>query len=168
MGHTEIPRDNHPRRRAGCVCVATDEDGLALFVRTLYGKGLILPGGAAFGGEPFHTAARRELAEETGMHLEPGKLVAVDQVKADPDTGSNEGVNFVFDLGVLGADQVAALRVPVGAVSEIGGFEWVHPDDFDSHPDVAPYTARRVREALKARADGRWLPLLQEGVPVPH
>ncbi|MFK0191147.1 NUDIX domain-containing protein [Kitasatospora sp. NPDC090308] len=166
QGFPEVPEDRHPRRRAGCLGLVRDGHGRVLFVRTGYGKGLILPGGAAHPGEWFDAAARREWWEETGLHLEPGVLLAVDQVPADPASGAAEGVNFVFDAGVLTPERAAALRVPTAAADEVAGYEWVHPDDFDTHPGLAPYTARRVRQALAARHAGRGLPLLHHGEPV--
>ncbi|KDN80721.1 NUDIX domain-containing protein [Kitasatospora cheerisanensis] len=166
MAHSDIPNNAHPRRRAGCLGIARDEAGRVLFVRTLYGRGLILPGGAATEGEWFDDAARREFAEETGLHVRLWALIAIDQVAADPGTGSCEGVNFVFDAGEFTEQQKADMRVPSGAVSEIADFEWVHPTEFDTHPDIAEYTARRVAQALDALKYGMWLPLLRHGRPV--
>ncbi|MFD8595992.1 NUDIX domain-containing protein [Kitasatospora sp. NPDC059646] len=167
MAHSDIPNNAHPRRRAGCLGIARDETGRVLLVRTLYGKGLILPGGGANEDEPFDEAVRREFAEETGLHVRLWALVAVDQVPANPVTGSCEGVNFVFDAGEFTEQQKAGMRVPSGAVSEIAGFEWLHPDELATHPEVSDGTARRIAQALDAMKHGMWLPLLHEGRPAP-
>ncbi|BAJ27434.1 MULTISPECIES: NUDIX hydrolase [Kitasatospora] len=167
MGYADVPADMYQRTRRGAQGLARDDQGRVLFVRTLYGKGWIMPGGAVHDDEWIPDAMAREWAEETGLHREFGALLAVDQVPADPDSGSNPGIDFVFDAGVFTDGQAAALRVPVGAVTEIGGYEWVHPDKFDGHECIAEYTARRVRQALAAHRAGLWVPFLRHGVPDP-
>lgn len=163
MAHSDIPHDQEPRRRLGCVTVLDRADGSVLFVKTTYRHELILPGGAAHAGETITLAAARELHEEIGLRIEPTHFLALDQVPANEHTGANEGLNVVIDGGTLSAEAVNALSIPAEAREEIEALVWVHPRDFD---ELAPYQARRTRQALEARAAGRRLPLLFFGEPV--
>lgn len=54
--------------------VAVWHEGRLLFVRNSYRRGLSLPGGGVSRGENPREAARRELAEEVGIHCELEEL----------------------------------------------------------------------------------------------
>ncbi|AEV86788.1 hypothetical protein ACWT_5770 [Actinoplanes sp. SE50] len=56
-------------------------------------------------------AAAREIREELGLDLSPGRLLVVDWVPAQPD-GRPPLANYIFDGGQLTADQLHNLRLP--------------------------------------------------------
>lgn len=97
-------------------------------VRDLTGRWLIvqpvgrrhwqLPGGKLERDESPTDACRREVAEEVGLDLTPGELLAVDWRPASR-------FRFVFDMGEHDAD---TLRIELQR-SELSSWRWATPDD---------------------------------------
>ncbi|MEN3611482.1 NUDIX hydrolase [Plantactinospora sp. ZYX-F-223] len=102
-----------------------------------------IPGGCVEAGESPYTAARREVAEELGLVVMPGRLLVVDWVPPRP--GRTEGVMLVFDGGRLAPDQQAGIRL---ALAELHGWAWCTPAEADAR--LSPLLARRVRAATQA------------------
>lgn len=107
---------------------------------------------------PEDEAAWRELAEELGIALEPGRLLAVDWVRpAGPRT---EGLIVVFDGGRLTESEAAAVRLPA---EELAAWRFAPADQL---PELmVPLLARRVAACLTARAAGRTV-YLEDGTLV--
>ncbi|WP_137992398.1 NUDIX domain-containing protein [Streptomyces vilmorinianum] len=99
-----------PRVLAGAAALFRDAVGRVLIVEPDYRDGWALPGGTIESdtGETPRQAARRETAEEIGLDVEPGRLLAVDWVHgpARPPI-----VAYVYDGGVLSQEQFAAIRL---------------------------------------------------------
>ncbi|MFF3072467.1 NUDIX domain-containing protein [Kitasatospora sp. NPDC057936] len=152
-----------PARRIGALVLIRDGKKRILLEDTTYRKGLQLPGGAVHKGEQVADAAARELAEETGMRRVIAFHLGVDQIPANPNTGSPEGFNFICDGGFASHAEVAGLSIPVGASEEIRALAWVHPDELDNH--VEPYMAARIRIAVDHADSGLRQPLLYIGQP---
>ncbi|MFJ5553413.1 NUDIX domain-containing protein [Streptomyces sp. NPDC093225] len=99
-----------PRVLAGAAALFRDAEGRVLLVEPNYREGWALPGGTIESDrdESPRQAARRETAEEIGLDLPLGRLLAVDWVlgAARPPL-----VAYVFDGGVLDRDQLAAIRL---------------------------------------------------------
>ena len=88
-----------PRKRVAADCLLTDESGRLLVLKPPYKPTWDLPGGIVERDESPRDAARREVREELGLHVEPGQLLVVDWI---PQTGDfTEIVAFLFDGGVL-------------------------------------------------------------------
>ncbi len=88
-----------------------DVKGRVLLVEPNYGSETWeIPGGGLDEGESPRGAARREIKEELGLDLVPGRLLVVDWVPPQPD-GRPALENHVFDGGVLDEDRIASLRV---------------------------------------------------------
>ncbi|WP_030203408.1 NUDIX hydrolase [Streptomyces sp. NRRL S-87] len=99
-----------PRVLAGAAALFRDAEGRVLLVEPNYREGWALPGGTIESdrGESPRQAARRETAEEIGLDLPLGRLLAVDWVLG---TARPPLVAYVFDGGVLDRDQLAAIEL---------------------------------------------------------
>ena len=107
-------------------------------------------------GETPWEACRREVLEEVGLHVERGRLVAVDFLRPKPVKPG--GMRFLFDCGVLPASSLAAISLQEEELSE---YRLVDPDtalELLSGP-----LRRRVGAAL-AEPDG--CVYLEDGRPV--
>jgi len=155
--HSDLDLTNPPRRRIGALALIRDENGAVLMVKPSYKDRCILPGGGAHGDEPAHAACAREVAEETGLtDFRPGRLLLVDYMPRDEESGAAEGYNLVFDGGVLPSG--TAITLPE---SELIAYHWVQPYALDTFTE--PYQESRVRMALAVLDDFRSAPFLREG-----
>ncbi|GLF98911.1 NUDIX hydrolase [Streptomyces yaizuensis] len=165
MTHADIDPATPPGRRIGAVVLIQDQAGRILLVQPTYKNGAWqLPGGGAQAGEAIADAAARELAEETGLRRELSRFLVLDQVPANPDTGTAEGFNIVCDGGTVTPAEAEAAAVPDTARAELEDLRWVAPPELGEY--VRPYQERRIRAALDARERGDSLPLLLLGQPV--
>jgi 8-oxo-dGTP diphosphatase len=81
------------------------------------------PGGGAERGQSLADNLRREVAEETGLAVEPGRLLAVSEFH-DPDKGFHQ-VDLIYAARLAGANAAAVLRDPAGVVNRL---RWVDAD----------------------------------------
>jgi 8-oxo-dGTP diphosphatase len=132
-----------------------DEAGRVLLVEPTYKPTWEIPGGMVEQGETPRAACVRELREELGLHLEPGRLLVV-------DWAPREGVDrvlFVFDGGELTDAQRAAIKLPA---DELASWEFVPTVEVPAR--AAPWLARRVFAAVDARRNGATR-YLEDGTP---
>ena len=86
-----------PKHIAGAGAIFHNADGKVLLVKPSYRDTWEIPGGGLEHGEfPFQAAAR-EVGEETGLELRPGRLLAVDWVPPQDD-GRPALANFLRQL----------------------------------------------------------------------
>lgn len=108
-----------------------------------------IPGGGMEAGEYPWQTARREVKEELGLDLTPGRLLVVDWVPPGSD-GRPALANFLFEGGQLTQAQAERhLRLDRQELSEwrlITAQEW---DDL-----LLPHMARRLRACVDALATG--------------
>ena len=153
MAHADTDYRSPGQRRVGAQLLIRNSAGHVLLVQPNYKDGMILVGGGALPDEPPHLAARREGIEETGLaKLAAGDLLIVDYVRANTATGSVEGINFVFDGGIIPDD--ASITLPAaeqGEEPELSGWRFVPFYQLGDH--CLPYQQRRITEALAAVAD---------------
>ncbi|MGX9924573.1 NUDIX domain-containing protein [Streptomyces sp. NPDC002248] len=126
-----------------------DEDGRVLLVNPTYhpDRWLMAGGGMNRDGRPPHEALCRELREELGMRWPVGRMLAVDWV---PQQGKFfEEMLYVFDGGVMGADDIASIRAPE---DELSGFAFMSLDAAVSR--LAGLDAARLRAAHRAQESG--------------
>jgi 8-oxo-dGTP pyrophosphatase MutT (NUDIX family) len=134
---------------AGAILHEPGAGGRMLLVKPSYHTTWEIPGGGMDDGEyPWETACR-EVKEETGLDLSPGRLLAVDWVPPQDD-GRPALANFVFDGGELTPAQ-ARQRVRLES-GEITGWRMAAPSEWDTL--LAPHMARRVRACAEALASG--------------
>jgi 8-oxo-dGTP diphosphatase len=147
-----------PRKRMGAGVLFRDSFSRVLLVEPTYKDYWEIPGGCVEADESPYDAAARELTEELGLSVPPGRLLVVDWVP--PRTGRTEGVMFVFDGGVLDPVREAEIHLPA---DELRSWAWSEPDEADSR--LSELLARRARAAQRANADGVTL-YLEDGNPV--
>ncbi|GAA2658568.1 NUDIX hydrolase [Streptomyces vastus] len=146
-----------PRVLAGAAALIRDAEGRVLLVEPNYREGWALPGGTVESddGETPRQGARRETAEEIGLDLEIGRLLAVDWV---PGAGRPPIVAYLYDGGVLREDQFKAIRLQE---EELLSWRLVARDQVAEFLPSA--TGRRVLAALDALADGSGTAELENG-----
>ncbi|NGO47119.1 NUDIX domain-containing protein [Streptomyces ureilyticus] len=146
-----------PRVLAGAAALIRDTEGRVLLVEPNYREGWALPGGTVESddGETPRQGARRETAEEIGLDLEIGRLLAVDWV---PGPGRPPIVAYLYDGGVLREDQFKAIRLQE---EELLSWRLVARDEVGEYLPSA--TGRRALAALDALADGSGTAELENG-----
>ena len=147
-----------PQKRSAATVVFTDGAGRVLLCEPTYKQVWEAPGGAVEAEESPRDGAVREVREELGLVVEPGRLVAVDYVP--PIEDRTEGLIFVYDGGGLTDEQAAAIQL---ADEELRSWAWCTVDQV--HGRMRPLVARRIEAALGAIADGGVVEL-ENGYPV--
>lgn len=117
-------------------------DGKILVLKSWYGPDMwILPGGGIHDDEQPAVGAARELREETGIQVEPGKL---EFIRRAPVADSH-GLRHTQQLFTITLDQSPDLvSIPN---REIMSHTWMSPEEI-AHPKSR--VVRSVRAALKA------------------
>jgi 8-oxo-dGTP diphosphatase len=136
-----------PAKRLGSAVLFTDPAGRVLLVEPTYKDYWEIPGGCVEVDESPYDAAVRELKEELGLPVTPGRLLVVDWVP--PRRGRTEGVMFVFSGGLLSPAREAAIRLPQ---QELRGWAWCDPAEAGTR--LSALLARRVSAALHALEQG--------------
>jgi ADP-ribose pyrophosphatase YjhB (NUDIX family) len=146
-----------PRVLAGAAALFRDAEGRVLLVEPNYREGWALPGGTVESddGETPRQGARRETAEEIGLDVELGRLLAVDWVHG---TARPPIVAYLYDGGVLGEDDLKAIRLQE---EELLSWRLVPREELTAHLPGA--LGRRVLTALDVLADGSGPAELENG-----
>lgn len=120
-----------------------DGQGRLLMVKTHNRSTWILPGGIVEAGESPADAGRREVLEEVGLHIQVGRLLAVQHLGSHDGTPSS--VQFVFDSEPVLVKPALALQD-----DEIAEADWLEPDQAITLQSAAG--AARLQAALNARS----------------
>ncbi|WPW32337.1 NUDIX hydrolase [Streptomyces atratus] len=149
-----------PRVLAAAATVFRDVRGRVLLVEPNYRDGWALPGGTVESdeGESPRQAARRETAEEIGLDLEPGRLLAIDWARGPkrPPIAA-----YLYDGGVLDEAELKAIRLQE---EELLSWELVERDDLDRY--LHGGLALRLRAALDVLDSSSGAAELEDGRPV--
>jgi 8-oxo-dGTP diphosphatase len=137
-------------RQPGVVLAAgaliTDPAGRVLLVKPNYRDYWTVPGGICEHGEPPHAGCAREVAEEIGLELLVGRLLAIDWAQPyGPE--ARPIMHFLFDCGGLDDGTGIVLQR-----EELDDFRFTDPAEVSEY--LAPYGVRRVTAALEGRASG--------------
>ncbi|WP_218617832.1 NUDIX domain-containing protein [Cryptosporangium aurantiacum] len=147
-----------PRKRVTADLVVRDVAGRILLVDPHYKLGWDVPGGMVEVNEAPHAAAAREMREELGLDLVPGRLLVVDWMP--PHEPWDDVLAFVFDGGTLTEAEAARIRVVDGEVTAYRFCERV-----EARKRLLPLVAARIDAALEAlRTDT--ISYLHRGQPV--
>ncbi|MFF8532746.1 NUDIX domain-containing protein [Streptomyces sp. NPDC015532] len=146
-----------PRVLVGAATLLRDADGRVLIVEPNYREGWTLPGGTVESddGESPRQGARRETAEEIGLDVEIGRLLAVDWVLG-PERPPV--VAYLYDGGVLGERELKAIRLQE---EELLSWRLVPREEVTAHMSGA--SGRRVLAALDVLAEGSGTAELENG-----
>ncbi|WP_329306062.1 NUDIX hydrolase [Streptomyces sp. NBC_01260] len=149
-----------PKVLAGAACIFRDAEGRMLLVEPNYRDDWALPGGTieSAAGETPRQAARRESAEEIGLDVAPGRLLAVDWARG---TARPPIVAYVYDGGVLDEEQLKAVRVQE---DELLSWKLVDRAELGSH--LPERLGLRVQAALDVLDSGAGAAELEDGLPV--
>ncbi|GGZ15739.1 NUDIX domain-containing protein [Streptomyces nitrosporeus] len=148
-----------PRVLAGAASLFRDAGGRVLLVEPNYRDGWALPGGTVESdtGEGPRQAARRETAEEIGLDLAPGRLLAVDWSRG---TGRPPIAAYVYDGGVLTPEQIGAIRLQE---EELLSWRLVERADLGGY--LPGQLGPRVEAALRVLDTGTGTVELEDGAP---
>jgi len=125
----------------------TDPTGRVLLVKPNYRDRWALPGGICELGEPPQTGCGRELAEELGMDIPVGRLLATDWSQPY-GTEARAIMHFVFDGGQLDDGSGIVLQE-----AELDGFHFTAAAELAAY--LPEFGLARVTGAIRAREGGR-------------
>ncbi|MGW6389107.1 NUDIX domain-containing protein [Streptomyces sp. NPDC055103] len=148
-----------PRVLAGAAALFRDAGGRVLVVEPNYREGWTLPGGTieSDAGETPRQAARRETAEEIGLDLALGALLAVDWSHG---TARPPVVAYVYDGGVLTEERFGQIRLQE---EELLSWKLIGREEVLAH--LPGSLGRRVLAALDVLATGGGPAELENGHP---
>ncbi|MEV6728264.1 NUDIX hydrolase [Streptomyces sp. NPDC051364] len=143
-------RAARPKAVTAASVLFTDSAGGILLVEPSYGRPgrWNLPGGGVDSdlGETPRAAARREVHEELGLDLEPGRLLGVNWAHKP---GYPARIRFLYDGGVLDGATLARIRL---APFEL--LRWRAVPAAELRPLVKPSLRRQIEACLRARTEG--------------
>jgi 8-oxo-dGTP diphosphatase len=122
----------------------TDPAGRVLLVKPNYRDHWSLPGGICEFGEPPHVGCHREVAEEIGLEIPLGRLLAIDWsqpygIEARPI------MHLIFDGGQIDDGSDIVLQE-----AELDGFRFTGRDELAAH--LPPFGLARITGAVHAAA----------------
>lgn len=149
-----------PKILAGAAVLFRDRAGRVLLVDPNYREGekkWILPGGTVESdqGETPRQGARREAAEEIGLDIEPGALIAIDWVTGP---GRHPLAVYLYDGGVLDEEQLGAIQLQK---EELDAWNLVPLDQVGTF--ASPGMERRISAGFAALMGGTGPAELENG-----
>nr|WP_240803946.1 NUDIX hydrolase [Streptomyces sp. A0592] len=143
-------RASRPKALTAASVLFTDAGGRILLVQPAYGRTdrWNLPGGGIDSdlGEIPRAAARREVHEELGLDLAPGRLLAVNW---SHKPGRPARIRFLYDGGVLDAPTLARIRLDPAEL-----LQWRTVPSGELPTLVKGALRRQITACLEARASG--------------
>jgi phosphoribosylglycinamide formyltransferase 1 len=140
-------RRSLPTKRMGAGLLVRDARGRVLLVEPTYKDAWEIPGGVVDEDESPRECVIREVREELGLEVEPGRLLVVDYQHAEPDR--TESLMFVFDGGVIDEPTTSRIVLQEG---ELRSWRFVGPEALEE--TASSRLGRRLLRALDAVAAG--------------
>jgi 8-oxo-dGTP pyrophosphatase MutT (NUDIX family) len=135
------------RKRVAADVLIRDQSGHIVLVNPTYKEHWDLPGGMAENNEPPRAAAVREVGEELGLSVQPGRVLVLDWI--GPHGPWDDQLLFIFDGGVLAEDEVEQLAPRDPEISEVAA---VSPEK--ARQLLRFDMAERLERALRALENG--------------
>lgn len=135
-----------PRRYVGAGMLITDAEDNVLLLETTYKEFHEVPGGVVESGESPRAAAYREVHEELGVNIEPGRMLVFDSRSQPAPKG--DAVMLIYDGGVINDPSILQQDG-----EEIANVRFVPGNRIEQF--CTPQMAIRLRAALIARKSGR-------------
>jgi len=142
----------------GAGLLVRDGSGRVLLVEPTYKPNWEIPGGAVDEGESPRECVVREVREELGLEVTPGRLLVLDYQHPEPDR--TESMMFVFDGGVVDQAWADRIRVPP---EELRGWRFVPPAEMGEL--ASPRLCCRLDHALAAATSAGTTLYLENGRP---
>ncbi|WP_237156806.1 bifunctional NUDIX hydrolase/phosphatase PAP2 family protein [Photobacterium leiognathi] len=95
LSSSVFSQENLSYQPKGATCVIHNEDGQVVLVQDYLTRTLSLPGGYIDSGETFQAAAKRETLEETGINVDIGELLSIDNNRVVFACQPRESVGFL-------------------------------------------------------------------------
>lgn len=137
-----------------------DANGHILLVNPSYKPDWDLPGGTAEANESPLAAAIRKVGEKLSIQYTGGRLLVVDWVP--PHGPWDDSLMFIFDGGLISAEQQAAIRI---VDAEIEDAQFFPPGEAEGL--LRPYVCGRVQAAFVVLCNGAAI-LLGDGYHTYH
>jgi 8-oxo-dGTP diphosphatase len=115
-------------------------DGRLLVIKDRFSAGYKLPGGHIDKNESIKSALKREVYEETGIHVEFESIVNIGHFRNGQFGESN--------LYIVCTAKALSDNIFVNDLSEIAEAKWISPDDFLNLEDTNNYNKSVVRAVL--------------------
>ncbi|HET9894249.1 MAG TPA: NUDIX hydrolase [Streptosporangiaceae bacterium] len=131
---------------AAAGALITDPAGRVLLVKPNYRDLWSLPGGICEFGEQPQDGCRREVEEELGLGIPPGRCLVVDWTQPH-GTDVRPVMHFIFDGGSLSDGGDIVLQA-----EELDAFRFTAPHELETH--LPSSGLRRVTGALRALSSG--------------
>ena len=113
-----------PRKITAAGALFTDTGGKVLLVVPTYKTVWEIPGGTIEANESPQQACKREVREELGIDIPIGRLLRLNYREESED--HSEILLFLFDGGVLDAEQIATIELPP---DELSSFHFLTLDE---------------------------------------
>jgi ADP-ribose pyrophosphatase YjhB (NUDIX family) len=126
--------------------LVTGTSGDVLLVKPNYREHWGFPGGMVDEDEPPDEACARELSEEVGLSVTPGRLLVVGWTPATSDR-PRPMLYLLFDCGTVNDDTTIRLQV-----EELDGYAFLPPEQAIAR--MEPLVSERLPAALRARGSG--------------
>ena len=134
-----------PRKITAAGALCTDTGGNVLLVVPTYKTEWEIPGGTVEANESPQQACKREVREELGIDIPIGQLLRLNYRAETEDL--SELLLFLFDGGVLTAEQIATIKLPH---DELSNFHFLTLDE--AKDKLIPSLYQLVESGLAQRA----------------
>lgn len=139
-----------PTRRLAAGALIRDEQNRLLAVEPNYRDGWALPGGTVEAGEAPQQGCFREVLEEVGLDLDPGRVLLIFHGLSRGVWG--DSTYYIYDAGQIPSDTVITLQE-----DELLSYRWLEPAEFENHFDES--FAARLKACYRALETGETVEL---------